>query len=52
LKEEVDAEEVAEIVSTWTHIPVSRLMEGETQKLLHMEIVCTKGSLVNKTPCG
>lgn len=37
LKEEVDAEEVAEIVSTWTHIPVSRLMEGETQKLLHME---------------
>jgi len=37
LKEEVDAEEVAEIISTWTHIPVSRLMEGETQKLLHME---------------
>ncbi|MEI8132870.1 MAG: ATP-dependent chaperone ClpB, partial [Leptolinea sp.] len=37
LKEEVDAEEIAEIVSTWTHIPVSRLMEGETQKLLHME---------------
>jgi ATP-dependent Clp protease ATP-binding subunit ClpB len=37
LKEEVDAEEIAEIISTWTHIPVSRLMEGETQKLLHME---------------
>ncbi|HEX7556624.1 MAG TPA: ATP-dependent chaperone ClpB [Leptolinea sp.] len=37
LKEEVDAEEIAEIVSTWTHIPVSRLMEGEMQKLLHIE---------------
>jgi ATP-dependent Clp protease ATP-binding subunit ClpB len=37
LKEEVDAEEIAEIVSSWTHIPISRLMEGETQKLLHME---------------
>lgn len=37
LKEEVDAEEIAEIVSSWSHIPVSRLMEGETQKLLHME---------------
>jgi ATP-dependent Clp protease ATP-binding subunit ClpB len=37
LKEEVDAEEIAQIVSGWTHIPVSKLMEGETQKLLHME---------------
>jgi len=37
LKEEVDAEEIAEIISSWTHIPVSRLMEGETLKLLHME---------------
>jgi len=37
LKEEVDAEEVAQIVSRWTHIPVSKLLEGETQKLLHME---------------
>ena len=37
LKEEVDAEEVAAIVSRWTGIPVSRLVEGETQKLLHME---------------
>jgi ATP-dependent Clp protease ATP-binding subunit ClpB len=37
LKEEVDAEEIAEIVATWTHIPVSRLLEGHTQKLLHME---------------
>lgn len=37
LKEEVDAEEIAEIIARWTHIPVSRLMEAEMQKLLHME---------------
>lgn len=37
LKEEVDAEEIASIVGKWTHIPVERLLEGETQKLLHME---------------
>ena len=37
LKEEVDAEDIAEIVSKWTHIPVSKLMQGEVQKLLTME---------------
>jgi len=37
LKEEVDAEEIAAIVARWTGIPVSKLLEGETQKLLHME---------------
>jgi ATP-dependent Clp protease ATP-binding subunit ClpB len=37
LKEEVDADDIAEIVSRWTGIPVSRLMEGEIQKLLNME---------------
>jgi ATP-dependent Clp protease ATP-binding subunit ClpB len=37
LKEEVDADDIAEIVSRWTGIPVSRLVEGEVQKLLHME---------------
>jgi ATP-dependent Clp protease ATP-binding subunit ClpB len=37
LKEEVDAEEIAEIVARWTRIPVSKLLEGETQKLLHLE---------------
>lgn len=37
LKEEVDAEEIAEVVSRWTNIPVARLLEGEMQKLLHME---------------
>ncbi len=37
LKEEVDEEDVAEVVATWTGIPVSRLMEGEMAKLLRME---------------
>ena len=37
LKEEVDADDIAEIVAAWTGIPVSRLMEGETAKLIHME---------------
>ncbi|MCK9356344.1 MAG: ATP-dependent chaperone ClpB [Dehalococcoidia bacterium] len=37
LKEEVDEEDIAEVVARWTHIPVSRLMEGETEKLLRME---------------
>jgi ATP-dependent Clp protease ATP-binding subunit ClpB len=37
LKEEVDEEDIAEVVSKWTGIPMSRLMEGEIQKLVHME---------------
>lgn len=37
LKEEVDAEDIAEIVSKWTGIPVTRMLEGERQKLVHME---------------
>jgi ATP-dependent Clp protease ATP-binding subunit ClpB len=37
LKEEVDEEDVAEVVASWTGVPVSRLMEGEVEKLLHME---------------
>jgi ATP-dependent Clp protease ATP-binding subunit ClpB len=37
LKEEVDEEDVAEVVASWTGVPVSRLMEGELEKLLHME---------------
>jgi ATP-dependent Clp protease ATP-binding subunit ClpB len=37
LKEEVDEEDVAEVVSRWTGIPVSRMLETEVQKLLHME---------------
>jgi ATP-dependent Clp protease ATP-binding subunit ClpB len=37
LKEEVDSEDIAEVVSKWTGIPVSRLLQGEMQKLLEME---------------
>jgi ATP-dependent Clp protease ATP-binding subunit ClpB len=37
VKEEVDEDDVAEVVARWTGIPVSRLLEGETQKLIHME---------------
>ncbi|HMJ80381.1 MAG TPA: AAA family ATPase, partial [Candidatus Dormibacteraeota bacterium] len=37
LKEEVDADDIARIVAAWTGIPVARLMEGETGKLIHME---------------
>jgi len=37
LKEEVDADDVGEVVARWTGIPVSRLLEGETEKLIHME---------------
>ncbi len=37
LKEEVDEEDVAEIISKWTGIPVTRMLEGEIQKLIHME---------------
>ncbi|MFM7664940.1 MAG: ATP-dependent Clp protease ATP-binding subunit [Actinomycetota bacterium] len=37
LKEEVDAEDIAEVVAKWTGIPVTRLMEGEMHKLVHLE---------------
>jgi len=37
LKEEVDEEDIAKLVSKWTGIPVGRLLEGEAQKLVHME---------------
>jgi ATP-dependent Clp protease ATP-binding subunit ClpB len=37
LKEEVDAEDIAEVVAKWTGIPVSKMLEGEIQKLLRME---------------
>lgn len=37
VRNKVTAEEIAEIVSKWTHIPVNKLMEGEREKLLHME---------------
>ncbi|MGO9453085.1 MAG: ATP-dependent chaperone ClpB [Candidatus Binataceae bacterium] len=37
IKEEVDEDDIAEVVSRWTHVPVSRLLEGEVQKLAHLE---------------
>ena len=37
LKEEVDEQDIADVVSRWTHIPVSKLLEGELQKLTHLE---------------
>ena len=37
VKEEVDEDDIAEVVARWTGIPVSRLLEGETEKLIHME---------------
>ncbi|MDP2646584.1 MAG: ATP-dependent chaperone ClpB [Desulfobacterales bacterium] len=37
LKEEVDDEDIAEVISSWTGIPVSKMVEGEREKLVHME---------------
>lgn len=37
LKEEVDSEDIAEVISKWTNIPVSKLMQGEREKLIKME---------------
>jgi len=37
LKEEVDAEDIADVLSRWTGIPVSKMLEGEREKLVHME---------------
>ncbi len=37
VKEDVDEDDVAEVVARWTGVPVSRLLEGETEKLIHME---------------
>ena len=37
LKEEVDEEDIAQVVAKWTGVPVTRLMEGEIEKLVHME---------------
>ncbi len=37
LKEEIDENDIAEVVSRWTHIPVARLVQGEVEKLIHLE---------------
>jgi hypothetical protein len=44
LKEEVDEEDIAEVCRKWTGVPVTRLMEGEMAKLVHLEDCCTSGS--------
>ena len=51
LKEEVDAEDVAEVVARWTGIPVSRLLEGEVDKLVRMEDVL-RGTRDRSEPRG
>ncbi|QQS27827.1 MAG: ATP-dependent chaperone ClpB [Sphingobacteriales bacterium] len=42
LKEEIDADDIAEIVSKWTGIPVSKMMESERDKLVHLEALLSK----------
>ncbi len=42
LKEEVDDQDIAEIIAKWTKIPLSKLMQGETEKLIHLEDVLKK----------
>ena len=37
IKEEVDAEDIADVVSRWTGIPVSKMLQSEKEKLLHLE---------------
>ena len=37
IKEEVDSEDIADVVSSWTGIPVSKMMQSEKEKLLHLE---------------
>ena len=44
LSEEVTEDDVARVVATWTGIPVSRMLEGERQKLVRMESVCTSSN--------
>ncbi len=52
LKEEVDAEDVAEVVSAWTGVPVSRLLEGEVQKLIRLEEVLHERVVGQVEPVG
>ena len=51
IKNEVDEEDIAAVVSRWTGVPVSRLLEGETQKLLHLWATsCTSASSARTRP--
>lgn len=49
IADHVDADEIAEVVSAWTGVPVGRLMQGETQKLLQMEDVLGERLIGQKT---
>lgn len=42
IKEEVDSEDIADVVSRWTGIPVSKMMQSEKEKLLHLNLNCTR----------
>ena len=42
IKEEVDSEEIADVISKWTGVPVSKMLEGEKNKLLRLEEELTK----------
>ena len=50
VKEEVSQEEIAEIVARWTGVPVTRLLEGERQKLLHLESVLAERVIGQREP--
>ena len=50
LREEVTDEDIAEIVSKWTGIPVTRMLEGEIQKLVQMEDACSSASSARTKP--
>ncbi|HEX4124973.1 MAG TPA: hypothetical protein VHY37_09635, partial [Tepidisphaeraceae bacterium] len=52
VKEEVTSEEIAEVVSRWTGIPVSRMLEGEREKLLKMEERLGKRVIGRTPPCA
>ncbi len=50
LKEEVTSEEIAEVVSAWTGVPVSKMMQGEIDKLKNLEASCTSASWARTRP--
>lgn len=50
LKEEVDEDDISRVVSTWTGIPVQRLLEGERDKLVHLKEIRTKGLSGRRRP--
>jgi ATP-dependent Clp protease ATP-binding subunit ClpB len=51
LKEEVDEDDIAKVVSRWTGIPVTRMLTGEREKLAHLEESCMNGLSVRMRRC-